>query len=106
MSVAPFVFIFSSIAVLFFFVVRPQFTVKKQLKEWADANGFIVTKAERRYLFAGPFFWERSGGVYKIEVQTLGGKKRAGWIRFGYDFFRREAWSKRVVWDDSASKNS
>ena len=99
-----FAFLISVVAplvLLFFLVVRPQFTVKAQLKEWAAANGFMITHADRHILLTGPFPESRRRGiVYKFEVQTLEGQRRTGWIKLGYSAFRREAWSKRVVRDD------
>ena len=79
---------------------RPQ-SLSERFKQWAHANGVVVRRAERRLLFAGPFFWKRAGIVYKIEVQTSQGKARTGWIRFGYDFFSSRAWSEEVIWDDA-----
>lgn len=80
-------------------VVYPQFSVRKHLKNWADANGLVITKAERRLVFAGPFLWKRSGIVFRIAARTRSGDTLTGWIRFGLDLFRRKAWSETVIWD-------
>ena len=85
-------------------MATPPPSLHERFTQWAQMNGVIVTKSERRYIFAGPFFWERSGVVYKIEVEGPNGQTRTGWLRFGYDFFSRQGWSERVVWDEKRSQ--
>ncbi len=89
-------------AVLVWLIVRPQFTVRKQLSEWAEAEGLVIARADRRWFAWGPFASERTGIVFRIETQaSSGGAKQCGWIRFGYDVFRCDAWSRKVLWDAS-----
>jgi hypothetical protein len=42
----------------------------------------------------------RSGIIFRIEVRTSDGQTQTGWLRLGYDFFARQPWSEKVVWDD------
>lgn len=96
-----YLFLVLSAACLVLLVIRPNLGVRALLNQWADENHLVLAKAERRYLSQGPFTWRyRSGVVFRIEVQPSEGTIRRGWIRLAYDPFRRESWSKVVVWDD------
>jgi hypothetical protein len=66
---------------------------------WVRENGLTLIHSERRYFLAGPFTWDRAGVCYRIEVRTRSGEKRTGWVKFGYNFFARQPWVNRVVWD-------
>ena len=75
-------------------------SLRERLNQWAQTNNFVITDARRRFLFAGPFTMQRSGIVFKIKVRTSDGQSLAGWLRLGYDFFSRQPWSEKVIWDD------
>jgi hypothetical protein len=77
---------------------RPR-SLKEHFDAWARWNDLIVISAQRRYFFAGPFWWRRSGIVYRINAR-VGGRARSGWVRFGYDFFATQPWASAAVWDD------
>jgi len=74
-------------------------SLNQEVQVWAEQLGLKILKKERRYIFAGPFTWDRAGAAFRIEAQTNDGKRLSGWVKFGYRFGNKEAWSHRVVWD-------
>jgi hypothetical protein len=79
-------------------------SLREAFDRWAQQGGFTVLRKQRRYIFGGPFSQERSGAVFKIEVQASDGKKLTGWVRFGYSFGAVQPWSSRVIWDGESNE--
>ena len=104
--VIPFLLVLILTGALVWRIVNRPSSLPERFKNWAQENDVVVKIARRRYLFAGPFIWERSGIVYKIEIEASNGQTRTGWLKFGYDFFSRQAWSERVIWGDRPSHRS
>jgi|GEM_PF-2023681 len=99
-----YVLVVALVGALIWRALKRPLSLKQEFDRWAQSNGLIVLRAQRRYIFAGPFIWKRSGIVYKIEVKSPTGQIRRGWIRFGYDFFSEQPWSEKVIWDNDALK--
>ena len=55
------------------------------LHRWAQAEGFTLISAEKRYLRTGRFFFNHSRGqfVFRIVVRDAAGAERSGWLRVG-----------------------
>jgi len=74
-------------------------SLRDHFKSWVEANHLTVLASRRRYIFTGPFFFDRSGIVFKISVRFEDGSPRTGWTKFGYNFSSKQPWSSKVFWD-------
>ena len=96
----PIIILVSLVGALVWRIKNHPSSLRERLDQWAQTNNLVITEARRRYLFAGPFSLERSGIVFKIKVRKSDGQTQVGWLRLGYDFFSRQPWSEKVIWDD------
>lgn len=75
------------------------------LREWADENGFHITKKKQRYAFTGPFKWwtiSRNQTIYSFTARDREGHERSGWARCG-SYWRGVFFSHRIEirWDQT-----
>ncbi len=73
-------------------------------EKWAIEKGYTITKIDRRYLRAGPFFWRRGRGheVFFVVVRDAQGMQRAGYIRTGGWFLGQLSEQVTVDWAEGA----
>jgi hypothetical protein len=92
-----------TILVLAVFFITWQIRRSRELVEgWAAANGYSIDSIERRYLWAGPFFWRRGRGheVFHVVVRSPGGASRGAYVRTGGWILGQFSEQVVVRWDD------
>lgn len=93
-----------AVAILAVFFITWQFRRSRELVErWAASDGYTIDAIERRYLFAGPFFWRRGRGheVFHVVVHSPGGTPRGAYVRTGGWFLGQLSEQVVVEWDDN-----
>lgn len=96
------VFLVILVAALVWRVIKRPPSLRAHLKAWADANNLTILTSQRRVILAGPFFFDRSGIVYRISALFGEGTTRTGWVKFGYNFSSIRPWSSKAFWDEPA----
>lgn len=71
----------------------------QRIGEWAKKNGVEIVRAERRWLFTGPYMLRRSAGgaVYRIVVRSPNGEVGEGWLCLRSFFFGKD-YEGKVKW--------